>query len=313
MQEQTTDIICPFIIDSGLSRGQAVRLGPSLDTMLSKHAYPEEIGFLISKACLFATLLSSTIKFEGVFTLQIQGKGIVSLLAVDVTTSGDLRSYARFDEEQLERLRGKGDSHEALFKNEVETFFQEGTLSFSVETNAQSYQGVVALEEKTLEACLLSYFKKSEQIETSLSLCVGSPHMTGKGWIAGAVMIQRMPMDKKILESLSPEAIEDLWQTSLALLHSLRDEELLDEELLLEKLLYRLYHLNDLHFFTTKVIRFGCRCSERRVREMLARFSEQDRLDMVVNERINVDCQFCGNSYTFTLKDLEEGTSNNVI
>ena len=73
-----------------------------------------------------------------------------------------------------------------------------------------------------------------------------------------------------------------------------------------EELLYRLFHQNDLHFFTPKNVDFGCRCSKEKVLEMLRHFSKQDRKDMIQNGVIKVDCQFCGKSYTLTLKDLGE-------
>ena len=44
MTDATTDVICPFLIDSGVSRGQAVRLTSSLETFISQHNYPEPIG-----------------------------------------------------------------------------------------------------------------------------------------------------------------------------------------------------------------------------------------------------------------------------
>ena len=60
MTEITTDVICPFLIDSGLSRGQSVRLGESLDTIISQHAYPEPIGKLVAQAAVLTTLLASS-------------------------------------------------------------------------------------------------------------------------------------------------------------------------------------------------------------------------------------------------------------
>ena len=304
MTEATTDIICPFLIDSGLSRGQAVRLTSSLDTIISQHNYPEPIGILIAQCAVLAALLASTIKFDGVFTLQIQGKGPVSLLATDITTDGRIRGYARFDETAVEKAYQLVEQKK---ENPVQAFFKNGTLSFNVETGDQSYQGIVALDQPTLEECVLEYFKQSEQIQTALKINVATPQQTGKGWIGAAVMLQRMPMDRQIARELKEEEIDDLWNTAVVLLHSVTPQELTDTELSLEKLLYRLYHLNNLHFFIQKAIKFGCRCSQEKVIEMLKRFPEQDRQEMAVDGEIKVDCQFCGKSYTLTLEDLDVG------
>lgn len=304
MTEATTDVICPFLIDSGLSRGQTVRLTSTLDTIISQHNYPEPIGVLMAQAAVLTALLASTIKYDGVFTLQIQGKGPVSVLAVDITTDGQMRGYARFDESAVEQAQRKI-HHENV--SPTAAFFEDGTLSFHVETAGETYQGIVALDQPSLAECVLSYFKQSEQIETALKIAVATPAQTGKGWVGAAVMLQRMPMDRRIARELSEDEIEDLWNTSVVLLHSTTEKELLDTDLPLEKLLYRLYHLNNLHFFIQKAIKFGCRCSQDKVIEMLSRFPDQDKKEMAVDGKIKVDCQFCGKSYTLTLKDLDAG------
>lgn len=305
MTSVATDIVCPFLIDSGLSRGQTVRLTSVLDTIISQHDYPERIGFFISEAAVLATLLASTLsKYDGDFTLQIQGSGAISTLVVNMSSTGQLRGYARFDEEKLAAAEKAQKKQESA---PVPAFFGQGTLSFTAEKNEQTYQGITPLEQPTMSECVCEYFHQSEQIQTAIRVNVGTPSMTGKGWCGGAIMLQRMPMDRQIAQVLKEEEIEELWRTSVILLNSVKEEELLDTELPLEKLLHRLYHLNDLHFFTPKVIEFGCRCSQEKVIEMLSRFPKQDLEDMVVDGQIKVDCQFCGKSYTLTLQDLNSG------
>ena len=178
MTDATTDIICPFLIDSGLSRGQAVRLQKTLDTIISQHNYPEPIGILIAQSALLTALLASIIKFDSVFTLQIQGSGPVSMLAVDMTADGKIRGYSRFDEKAV------AETYKKVLEGApaVPAFFEEGTLSFHVETKDQSYQGITALDQPTLADCVLAYFKQSEQITTALKIEVAPPNQTGKGW-----------------------------------------------------------------------------------------------------------------------------------
>jgi len=300
MTDATTDIICPFLIDSGLSRGQAVRLQKTLDTIISRHDYPEPIGVLIAESALLTALLASVIKFDSVFTLQLQGSGPVSMLAVDMTADGKMRGYSRFDEEAVAEVYRKVQEGAPA----VPAFFKEGTLSFHVEMKDQSYQGITALDQPALADCVLEYFRQSEQIPTALKIEVAPPSETGKGWIGSALLLQRLPFDKKIAESLQDDKIEDLWETATVLLRSATRQEMLDEKLSLEKLLYRLYHSNNLHFFIQKAIQFGCRCSKDKVIKMLKSFSDQDRQEMAVDGKIKVDCQFCGKSYTLALKDL---------
>ena len=301
MTDTSENIVQPYLIDNGMSRGQAVRLTTVLDTIIGQHGYPESVGKFLAEASVLTALLASSVKYDGVFTLQIQSEGAISMLAVDLTTDGKMRGYARFDESALKQAEQASDGKTGA----LSSYFGKGTLAFTTEHGGQTYQGIVALEQSSLTDCVLNYFRQSEQIDTEIRLAVGAPD--GKpGWIAGAVLLQKMPFDKKAAELLKKEEADDLWTTASVLLESLRDFEILDTTLGLEQLLYRLFHLNDLHFFATKRIEFGCRCSQEKVIKMLQRFSPQDRKDMVVDGVIKTQCRFCGKSYTLTLKDLGE-------
>lgn len=301
-----TDKIYSFTIDDGISRGQAVRLNTTLNTILSQHQYPERVCEFISESAALAVLLSSTIKYDGGFTLQIQGSGAISTLVVNLTSEGKIRAYARYDEKALQKAE---ESFAKKASSTVPAFIGEGTLAFTVEQNGdlEDYQGVILLEKATLTECVHQYFRQSEQIETAIRLSVGKPDSEESGWRCGAIMIQRMPVDKKIIASYSTEEIEEIWRTAVILLNSISDEELKNLKLPIEKLVNRLYHSNDLQIFMPKNLDFGCRCSQEKVIEMLKGFSSQDQKEMVIDNIIKVDCQFCGRSYTLTLKDLESG------
>ena len=45
--------------------------------------------------------LLTTLKFDGVFTLQAKGDGAVQTLFADVTSAGAMRAYAAFDADKL--------------------------------------------------------------------------------------------------------------------------------------------------------------------------------------------------------------------
>lgn len=301
MTDTAENIVQPYLIDSGMSRGQAVRLTSVPDTIIGQHGYPESVGRFLSEAAVLTALLASSVKYDGVFSLQVQSDGAISMLVIDLTTTGKMRGYARFDEAALKQAEQTPDEQ----SNPVSHYLGNGTLAFMTEHDGQSYQGVVALEKASLTDCVLEYFRQSEQIDTEIRLAVDAPN-DAHGWIAGAVLLQKMPFDAKTAERFKKEEADDLWNTATVLLKSLQDSEILDTTLNLEQLLFRLFHRNDLHFFIPKQIEFGCRCSKEKVIEMLKRFSPQDRKEMAIDGVIKTDCRFCGKSYTVTLKDLGE-------
>ena len=69
-------------------RGRVVRLGASLDQILSSHDYPLPVAKLLGEAVVLATLLGSSLKFDGRFILQTKTNGPVRMLVVDYTTPG---------------------------------------------------------------------------------------------------------------------------------------------------------------------------------------------------------------------------------
>src|SRR6266702_2646266 len=84
------DTIQPFQLDLSNVRGRAVRLGPVLNAVLSKHDYPPQVEQLVAEATIIAVLLASLLKFDGIFTLQTRGDGAITTLVADVTTAGEV-------------------------------------------------------------------------------------------------------------------------------------------------------------------------------------------------------------------------------
>src|SRR5580658_5615647 len=95
------DLVQPFQIDASGLRGRLVRLGPLLDEILTRHAYPEPVASLLGEAIALAVALAGALKYDGVFTLQTKGDGPIRLLVADVKTDGAVRGYAQYDAKRL--------------------------------------------------------------------------------------------------------------------------------------------------------------------------------------------------------------------
>src|SRR5689334_11801579 len=108
------DAILPFEVGALDLRGRLVRLGPALADIPTNHDYPAPVGQLLGEAIVLATLLGSSLKFDGRFILQTQTDGAVSFMVVDFQAPDRLRAYARFDAARLKEglssgaLLGKG-------------------------------------------------------------------------------------------------------------------------------------------------------------------------------------------------------------
>src|SRR5215831_18268052 len=95
------NLVQPFQVDPFGLRGRLVRLGPLLDEILTRHAYPEPVAVILGEAIALAAALAGALKYEGVFTLQTKGDGPIRLLVADVGSSGAVRGYAQYDDEKL--------------------------------------------------------------------------------------------------------------------------------------------------------------------------------------------------------------------
>ena len=287
------DYIQPFQIEDLGLHGRLVRLGAALDQAFERHEYPIEISNLLGETMALATVLSGAIKYEGVFTLQVQGNGPVSPLMADLTSDGDLRGYVRFDEDKLAgALKRDG----AM----VPKLLGAGHMAFTVDQgpDTERYQGIVELEGGRLTECAQNYFQQSEQLETALVVAADTSDPSASR--SAALMIQRLPAGME--GSYTRDEEDEAWRRAVVLMSSITPDELLDPELSASGLLYRLYHEDGVRIYSAKPVRHACRCSERKVKRTLASFPKEEIADMADEGMVSVVCEFCKAEYVFPLE-----------
>ena len=297
------DVILPFQVEGLDVRGRLVRLGPLVDTILNRHAYPPAVSRLLGEMLLVAGLVGSALKFDGMFTVQTKGDGPVRLMVADFATPGALRGYAQFDADAVEALGPDPD---------VGALLGGGYLALTIDQgpHTERYQGIVALEGETLAECAETYFRDSEQIATAIRLEVRQD-APGQPWHAGGIMIQHLPKagaQNLTAENLSGAAAEN-WRRAAILFGTLRADELVDAALPPDRLLYRLFHEDGVRAFQSTNLAVGCRCSRERIAGVLGRFPAEERADMAVDGRIVVTCEFCNAGFAFdpaTISDVAD-------
>ena len=254
------DAVLPFEVDALDLRGRLTRLGPALDDVLAKHDYPAPVAKLLGEAIVLATLLGSSLKFDGRFILQTQTDGPVSFLIVDFQAPDRLRAYARYD---AARLKEGLDSGALLGKGHLAMTIDQGP-------DMSRYQGLVALDGGTLEDAAHEYFLRSEQIPTRVRLAVGEEWRGGEGerprhrWRAGGMLLQFLPKAPERARQAdlhpgdAPEGVvthtvaeDDAWVEGQSLIATVEDIELIDPDLSGERLLYRLFHERGVRVFAS--------------------------------------------------------------
>ena len=314
----TDDNVMPFEVAKLDLRGRVVRLGPVVDEILEKHAYPGPVAKLLGEAVVLTVMLGSALKIEGRFILQTQSDGPVRMLVVDFTAPGKVRACARFDKARVAEAMatGKVDGGALLGKGHLAMTIDQGP-------DTSRYQGLVALEGGSLEDAAHEYFHRSEQIPTRVRLAVAEELRAGKGgashrWRAGGIMLQFLPKSPERArvadldpgdapEGTEPHVIEedDAWVEGRALVETVEDVELIDPALSSERLVYRLFHEPGVRVFRAGEIKAECSCSRTSVEAMLKSFSQDDRDHMVEDGKISVTCEFCSASYVFAPGEVD--------
>lgn len=287
------DLIQPFQLEETNFRGRIVRLNSVLNEILSAHNYPRPVAKLLAESLGLTTLLAAMLKFEGIFTLQASGKGLIKTLVCDMTSAGELRGYAGFNEEDVEAINKLGD------KATVKDLLGEGYLAFTVDHKlSDRYQGIVELQPNTIQESVLHYFDQSEQIRTSIQIAVDAQE--DNKWIVGAIMVQKLPEDTKI-----QLVDKDDWTRTQMLLQTCTDAELTDNSLLMNEILYRLFHEDGVRVFPTQNLKKGCRCNTEKVMNVLRTLTPED-LDHASKEgQVNMTCQFCSKTFDFSREEID--------
>jgi molecular chaperone Hsp33 len=289
------NFILPFQLESSNIRGRIVRLSSVLDDILEAHDYPHDVSKHTGEMVLLCALLSSMLKFDGIFTLQIQSDGNIRMLVADMVTGGYIRACATFDEDKFTN----GDL------NKSSSGLGNGHMAFTVDQgeHTERYQGIVDLKPSGIVESVQHYFSQSEQIATGIMACVGQ--VNGK-WRGGAVMLQQMPEDSFSYNQDKDPAHEDDWRRAMVLLGSLKNEELLSSDLQSEDVIYRLFHEEGIRVFEPQPLQKRCRCSVEKTKSILLTMSEEDLNDIAKDGKIDMMCEFCSTNYSINVDEIYE-------
>ena len=307
------DTVLPFQLDDVDMRGRVARLDGVFEGILKQHDYPPQVEALVAEMALLTALIGQTIKLRWKLSLQVQSKGAVRMIATDYygpEREGEparIRAYASYDADRL--------TDDAPFEQVGEGYF---AIMIDQGQGMTPYQGITPLAGGSLAACAEAYFAQSEQLPTRFSLSFGksSGPDEPEHWRAGGIMLQHMPKASPLAASgegsgdilkaydlVEGDEAED-WNRVNILLGTVEDLELIGPSVPPTDLLLRLFHEEQPRVYDPQPVRFGCTCSEDRVRQSLSIYSARDIEKMTTDEgRVTADCQFCGAHY-----DLDPAT-----
>lgn len=280
MQER--DSLRRFLFENLDIRGEIAHLDSTWQAVLERRQYPAAISHVLGEAMAAAALLSASIKFDGgLLTLQLQSKGLLSLLVVHCSSNGLLSGMARWQEENEADLQTSSFSE----------LCNGGSLVITIDPGAgnERYQGIVDLSGDSLSQALEFYFDRSEQLPTQL-------HLVADQQRAAGLLLQRLP---------AAEHDADAWNRVQHLGTTLTDEELLGLDT--QAIVHRLFHQENIRLFEATPLAFRCSCSRERTANMLLSLGYPEVQDILKEQqKVEVTCQFCGLTYDFDKVDVEQ-------
>lgn len=258
-------------------RGVLVGLEQAYAEVLSRHNYPLKVESLLGEMLVAASLLASTLKFEGRLSLMAKGTGSLSLLMAECSDQRQLRAIARWDGE----ISQQTGLHDLL---------GQGQLVITIEPEkGNRYQGIVPLEKPQLAQCLEDYFEQSEQLPTRIMLAAD-------GQKAAGFMLQVLP-------GKGADDDSENWNRVTHLGSTLSSQELLTLDN--NTLLHRLYHEETLRLYEPAELAFQCDCSRERSMRALQTIPAEELQEILNSEgEIRMDCQFCNEVYSFDQTDM---------
>ena len=294
-----SDAVLKFLLGDGHVRGVAVRLEDTWQTIRERRNPPSVVEPLLGEMSAAAALLAGSLKFDGSLILQIQGDGALRLAVAECQPDFGLRATAKFE---------AGALPDAAELPDLVNAHGHGRCAITLDPrNAtpgqQPYQGIVALNDaegkplRSLTAMLQQYLAQSEQIDSFLMLAANQQAACG-------LLLQRMPGAQVAQGSAASDPDEDFRRA-----HHLAATLTADELLALpsEEVLRRLFWEEGVRVFDPLTPRFHCTCSRERVANML-RMLGKGEVDSILAEQgdIEVDCEFCGQHYTFDAVDAAQ-------
>lgn len=310
------DTVLPFQLDAADMRGRIARLDGVLQGILKQHQYPKVVEALVAEMALLTALIGESIKLQWKLSLQVQTNGPVRMIATDFYApketgeTAQIRAYASFDKEKLTDK----DPFDQLGKGYFAVLIDQGE-------GTKPYQGLSPLNGRSLSDSAETYFAQSEQLPTVFHLKFDKIKQANmeENWRAGGIMVQHLPTSNfqaseenssdpsGLLSSqdlLSGDNAEN-WNRINYHLDTIEDLELIGPSVTPSELLVRLFHEEQPRIFATQSVRFGCSCSEDRVRQSLSIYSAKDISKMITADGlVTADCQFCGAHYELDPKSV---------
>ncbi len=270
------DAVVPFVFESLPVRGALIQLQKSWQRMQLGHAYQSSVLETLGHSAAATGLIAQSLKFDGTITMQLSGDGPLAMLVMQCTSELELRGMASAPDLN---------SHASF-----EELVSQARCAITVDGGAMErpYQGIVEVSGESLATSLKNYYERSAQIPSHIQL-VSEPSS------CGGILLQQMPGQA--------QPLEDDWRRLGLLAATLRPDDIASGVGI--DLLGKLFAEDDVRVFKPKAARFRCRCSKKRVEDVLKMLGPDESAAACAEiGQVEVTCEYCGRTRSFDAVDV---------
>ena len=244
------------------------------------------LGRLLSAGAMMGSMLKGD---DDLLTLQIKGDGPMQGLMVTADSKSNVKGYAYVPDVILPA--------NAIGKLDVAGAVGNGTLRVIRDMGLKDpYVGQTLLQTSEIAEDLTYYFATSEQVPSSVGLGVlMERNNTVKQ--AGGFIIQLMPFAEEAVVSRLEQNLSGIMSVTAMLDAGNTPEQMLNQ--LLDGL--------ECEILETRPTAFLCNCGRPKIEKVLISLGEKEIKEMIdEGKEIEINCQFCGKHYQFSVDELKE-------
>lgn len=248
------------------------------------------LGRLVTAASMIGTMLPEN---GDTVTLGFNADGEIGKMLAVADYFGNVKSFiANPNADPKRRPDGKLNVGEAVGNG---VFYMIRDIG-----GKEPQSGTIEIVSGEIAEDIATYFAKSEQVPTVLSLGV-LVGVDGRCRASGGVLIQLLPFPDDATVDLIERNAADLANISRYFERGMSNEEIID------------IAMRDIPYdvFDRLEVEYKCDCSEKRMKEKILSLG-QDELKGLLDEQekegkpreLTAVCRFCNSEYTFTEKEL---------
>ena len=289
-----TSTILRGMTRDGSARVLVINSRKMVDDMIEKHKTSPTAAATLGRTLTAASMIGTMLPENGdTVTISISGDGPAGKIIAVGDYFGNVKGYIQNPAANPpKKPNGKLDVGAAV---------GAGTISFIKSVGANEPQiGTIELISGEIAEDIATYFAKSEQVPTLLSLGV-LVDVDYTCLAAGGVLIQLMPFPDEATVDLIERNAADLVNVSRYFERGLTNEEIC--EIALRDVPYDI--------FDTLEVGYKCDCSRTRMEKKVKSLGKKEILNMLDEQvaegkprELTAVCRFCNSNYTYTEKDL---------